>query len=72
MRTTDDPIADFLRHDAERQRQLDRLPKCAYCHEPIQDNHCYAIDGDLIHFECAIDYLDRDYMVSVDDYCDRL
>ena len=72
MLRTDDPIADFLRHDEEQQRQLDRLPKCAYCHEPIQDNHCYAIDGDLVHLDCAIDYLDSDYRVNVDDYLERM
>lgn len=34
MSWTDDPVADFDRYDAEQQ--LDSLPVCECCGEPIQ------------------------------------
>ena len=52
MYYTDDPIADFKRHDAERQKELDKLPVCCKCDEPIQDDHLFAIYGDLYCEEC--------------------
>ena len=52
MPWTDDPIADFDRHDAEQQKQLDKLPKCDFCGEPIQDEHFYIICGDFVCLEC--------------------
>jgi hypothetical protein len=50
---TDDPLKDFDRHDAEEQEWLDKLPKCAYCGEPIQDEECYVFDGDIFHIQCV-------------------
>lgn len=44
MRYTDDPIADFHRHDSEQEKALENLPKCDYCGEPIQDDYYYDID----------------------------
>lgn len=52
---TDDPLADFSRHDAEQQRALDRLPKCCHCKEPIQDEHCCELDGEIFHCECFVE-----------------
>lgn len=49
---TDDPIADFRRHNAEQQKMLDRLPRCSECDEPIQDEFCYEINGELICDKC--------------------
>ena len=65
---TDDPFADFDRWDDEMQDLLDLLPVCAYCNEPIQDEQCYHIDGDFIHLGCAIDYLDKEYRVDVNNF----
>ena len=45
MYITDDPIADFNRHDAEQQKLLERLPKCCCCDEPIQQEQAVRIDG---------------------------
>ena len=42
---SDDPVADFERHDAEQESELDRLPVCEYCEEPIQDEFGYYIEG---------------------------
>ena len=42
----------FDMHDAEQQKQLDRLPKCSECGEPIQDDFCFEVNGDLFCDEC--------------------
>lgn len=55
MAWTDDPYADFDRHDAEWRSELDKLPKCAECGEPIQDEYCYEINDELICPECLKD-----------------
>ena len=49
---TDDPLKDFARHEAEQQARLDKLPICAECGEPIQDDECYEIEGGYICEEC--------------------
>lgn len=52
---TDDPTADADRYFAEQDRQLDKLPRCCECDEPIQDTQCYEINGE---------YICDDYMVD--------
>ena len=52
MYYSDNPIADFDRWDSDQQKQLDKLPKCTECDEPIQDEECYEINGALICPEC--------------------
>lgn len=47
-----DPLKDAEALDGEQQSGLDRLPVCAYCGEPIQDEFCYEINGELICEEC--------------------
>ena len=59
MYYTDDPISDFLRHDAEQEEWLSTLPKCAECGEPIQDDECYEINGEIICTECLNDNYKR-------------
>ena len=39
-------------YDAEQEAQIKRLPVCSECGEPIQDEHCYEIDGEYICEEC--------------------
>lgn len=70
MFRSDNPIRDFERYDAEQQRKLDRLPKCAYCSEPIQDERCYNINGNFVHSDCGYDYLNENCWVSMDNYTD--
>lgn len=36
MQYTDNPVADFLAHDAEQAAALEELPKCDMCGEPCQ------------------------------------
>lgn len=53
MIITDDPHADFDRWDDERQAELDKLPVCCVCDEPIQlqDDAVY-MDGKWYCDEC--------------------
>lgn len=53
----------WLEHDAEQQSWLDSLPVCDECGQPIQDTHCYNINGNYICEEC----LNERYRVCVDD-----
>lgn len=62
---TDDPIADFERYDAEQQAQLDKLPVCCECDEPIQGEYCYEINGEYICEEC----LEYNHRKDVDALC---
>lgn len=64
MYRTDDPVADAAAHDWEEQRWLERLPRCAYCSEPIQDDKCYLINDELICPEC----LEREHEKRTEDY----
>lgn len=59
---TDDPLRDFDRYDSEQQRNLDMLPKCDICGEPIQDDYCYEINDELICHEC----LEANYKKRID------
>ena len=49
---TNDPIADFLRHDAEQQEWLDSLPKCDECGCPIQQEDAVHIGNDWFCDDC--------------------
>lgn len=53
---TNDPLADFDSWDAEQNRQLERLPRCADCDEPIQDETAYYINGEWICEDCMEAY----------------
>ena len=52
---SDDPAADFARHDREQELQLAERPKCDICGEPIQDDHYYQINGDNVCPRCLND-----------------
>ena len=52
MMRTDDPISDFMVWDTQREKQLQRLPVCNVCGEPIQDEHFYLINDENICLEC--------------------
>lgn len=64
MQRSDNPVSDFLRHDAEQAAELAKLPKCEYCGEAIQDEYCYEINDSLICEEC----LKRHFRRDVDDF----
>lgn len=48
----DDNYSLWERHDREREALLERLPVCDYCHDPIQDEYLYVINGDFICETC--------------------
>lgn len=61
---TDDPEADYRAYCREQDRQLDKLPKCSECDEPIQSDECYEFNGELICPDCLKTY----HRKWVDDY----
>lgn len=56
MRYSDDPLADFNAWDMEQARQLARLPVCADCGEPIQQEDAIYINGDWLCDDCLDSY----------------
>ena len=55
MFRTDDPARDWDRYCAEQEEELERLPRCSECDEPITDAFCYYINGEYICEECMKD-----------------
>lgn len=64
MQITDNPLADFASWDAEKTAQLERLPVCADCGEPVQDDHYYLINDEVICPDC----LESGYRKEIDEY----
>jgi formylmethanofuran dehydrogenase subunit E len=56
MPITDDPVADFNRHDREQARRLDSLPECSICGDHIQQERAFHKDGFWICDECIERY----------------
>lgn len=52
MYYTDDPARDFANWDAEQQRELGRLPVCADCGNPIQEETAFEYNGELFCEDC--------------------
>ena len=40
-----DNYSEWAKHDAEQESELDKLPECEYCEQPIQDEYAYYIEG---------------------------
>lgn len=59
---TDDPIADFYRHDALQNAKLKERPQCSECDNHIQDNEAYYINGEWICAEC----METEYKRNID------
>ena len=58
MPYTDDPIADFMAHDAEEERWRKKRPRCSDCREHIVDDKAYYIGGEWICKDCIDSYLE--------------
>ena len=56
-------IDNFL---AAEEKALARLPRCSECDNPIQEEYCYEINGELICEECL-----KEYRVRTEDFCIR-
>lgn len=54
MRVPDNYDA-YKSHEAEQESWLSRLPICDECHEPIQDDVLYDIDGIIYCEKCMQD-----------------
>lgn len=52
MPWTDDPVADFERHDREQTAWLNNLPECSICGGHIQQERAFCKDGFWICHEC--------------------
>ena len=59
-----DPGIDFDRFNADEEAALARLPICAECDKPIQDEDCYEINGELICPRC----LEENHKKSTERY----
>ena len=53
---TDDPARDFARWDAEQNRRLRRLPRCADCGEFVQEDSYFLINDEVICIACLEHY----------------
>ena len=61
-----DPLRDAEARDRDQQEGLDRLPVCACCGEPIQDDYYYEIGDEILCEEC----LNENYRHPTDLYLD--
>lgn len=61
---SDDPVADFARHDAEQAAALELLPICDICNEPIQDEYLYDINAEFVCETC----LERFFQKRTEDF----
>lgn len=61
---SDDPVRDAERYAAEQDRQLDRLPECSECGHPIQSQHYFLINDEIICTNCLI----QNYRKDTEDY----
>lgn len=52
MPWTDNPVADFERHDREQARRLAQLPTCERCCDAIQQERAVCINGFWYCDEC--------------------
>ncbi len=66
MYFTDDPVRDAERYMADQERELQKLPRCCECDEPIQTEECYEINDELICPEC----LQKNHRKWTEDFCE--
>ena len=61
---TENPERDFDRWDAEQAIQLEMLPECCCCNEPIQQEDAVCINDEWFCDSCLADYFRK----PVEDY----
>ena len=64
MYYSDDPERDLDRWLADQDRELEKLPICANCGNPIQDDYFYLINDKPICSNC----LESNYRKDTEDY----
>ena len=57
---TDDPVADAAAYYDEQEREMEKLPVCSECDNPIQTSKCYQIEGKLFCPQCVVDNFQQD------------
>lgn len=67
MSWTDDPVRDAERHMAKQDAELDKLPRCCECDEPIQTEYCFEVNDKLICPGCMKD----NHRKSVENFIER-
>lgn len=55
MYFTDDPVTDYDRYSAQQEKQLEQLPKCSQCGEPIQQEDAVCFNDKYICDRCLGD-----------------
>ena len=61
---SEDPIRDAERYMADQERRLQQCPICSDCDEPIQDDHYYLINDEVICKNC----LESNYRKETEDF----
>ena len=56
MNELEDNYSMWKRHDDQLQAELDRLPRCEHCGEPIQDETAVQFNDSLFCFGCIKEY----------------
>lgn len=56
MNYSDNPIQDFLNYDAKQCTELEKMPKCDYCSEAIQDEYLYIINNKFVCEQCMCEF----------------
>lgn len=54
----------WAEQQAKKDRELEHLPRCAICDEPIQGEYLYEINDETICKACLV----REYRKSTEDY----
>lgn len=57
---SDDPSADFNRHEARAEAWLRKRPVCCFCGEHIQGRRLFDVEGKLWHRSCFIEEHEKD------------
>lgn len=50
-----DAYDQWKAHEAEQQAQLDKLPRCSECENPIQTEYCFEVNDELICPHCMME-----------------
>ena len=59
MYFTDDPVADAERYAAEQEEELEKLPRCECCGEPIQQEKAIYYNDQWCCNDCSYDFWDE-------------
>lgn len=62
MMWADDPAADFDRYDSDQSEELENLPTCSCCEEPIQQETAVYINDEWICDGCIEEYYRKDVL----------